>query len=177
MRRPVAVALLALAACAATAIAAEEGTRHITGDVVDMWFMNDKVFGTAAGHPLWAIYNCGSDIKGEIDVKGTYLPFAFTYLKEPQDGKRITGTFGSTELALGAIDKAESGFVYHVLIGEREALFSIRYQQLEDEHMVNSVIEGTLPGGKAVKLTVDGQLCPMATTGIILIAAGSALAG
>jgi hypothetical protein len=43
--------------------------------------------------------------------------------------------------------------------------------------MVNSVIEGSVGEGKKIALTVDGQLCPMATTGIILIAAGSLLAG
>ena len=55
--------------------ASEEGTRHITGDNVDVYFMNDKVFGHVGKHPLWAIYNCGTDIKGEIDVDGTYHEF------------------------------------------------------------------------------------------------------
>jgi hypothetical protein len=175
MRRSIATLTLVLAACAVTAFTADEGTRHITGPNADMYFMNDKVFGTAGGHPLWAIYNCGSDIKGEMDLGGKYTSFAFTYLGEGD--RKITGTFGTTAMALGAIDKQEGGFVYHVFVGDQEQLFSIRYQELEDAHMVNSVIEGTLPDGKVVKLSVDGRLCPMATTGIILIAAGAALVG
>ncbi len=54
-----------------TALASQEGTRHITGKDIDIYFMNDKLFGHIKKHPLWAIYNCGSDIKGEIDVNGT----------------------------------------------------------------------------------------------------------
>ena len=175
MRRLTATLALVLIATAGIAVAADEGTRHITGPSADLWFMNDKVFGTAGGHPLWAIYNCGSDIKGEMDIAGTFHGFAFTYHQEGE--KRITGTFGDTAMSLGAIDKQDGGFVYHVWIGETEHLFSILYQQLEDEHMVNSVIEGSVGEGKKVALTVDGQLCPMATTGIILIAAGSMLLG
>ena len=34
------------------ALAADEGTRHIVGSDVDVFFMNDRVFGTVAGHPL-----------------------------------------------------------------------------------------------------------------------------
>ena len=49
---------------------AGEGTRQIVGDNVNVYFMNDKVFGTAFGNPLWADYRCGTDIKGEIDIKG-----------------------------------------------------------------------------------------------------------
>jgi hypothetical protein len=175
MRRAVATFILVLVTCTATVLLAEEGegTRHITGPGLDMYFMNDKVFGTAGGHPLWAMYTCGKEIKGEMDVAGAYRAFDFTYLQEGD--RTITGTFASTAMALGAIDKQDNGFVYHVFIGEREQLFSIRYQELEGKHMVNSVIEGTLPDGKTLKLTVDGRLCPMATTGIILIAAGSAL--
>jgi len=173
MHRSTAALTLVLVTCAGIALAADEGTRHITGDSADLWFMNDKVFGTAGGHPLWAIYNCGSDIKGEMDLAGASREFAFTYHQEGE--RRITGTFGDTAMALGAIDKQETGFVYHVWIGDTEHLFSIRYEQLEDEHMVNSVIEGSVGEGKAIVLKVDGQLCPMATTGIVLIAAGSLL--
>ena len=100
------------------ASASEEGTRHISGEGVDMYFMNDKVFGTVDGHPLWAIYNCGSDIKGEIDADGTYHGFGFTYHREGD--RKITGTFASHQMALGAIDKTDDGFVYHVFIGEQE---------------------------------------------------------
>ena len=51
------------------------------------------------------------------------------------------------------------------------------YEQLEDEHMLNSIIEGSLGQGRDLRLKVDGHLCPFATTGIILIAAGSTLVG
>ena len=53
-------------------LAMEEGTRHITGKNVNLYFMNDKVFGTVGNNPIWAIYNCGSDIQGEMDIRGTY---------------------------------------------------------------------------------------------------------
>jgi hypothetical protein len=155
------------------ALAAEEGTRHIEGDGVDMFFMNDKVFGTVAGHPLWAIYNCGSDIKGEMDVEGTYHAFTFEYQKEGD--RKIVGTFGAKEMSLGEVEKTDDGFIYHVFVGEQEHLFSIRYEKLEHDHMVNSIIEGSLGKGRDLKVTVDGQLCPFATTGIILITAGSSL--
>jgi hypothetical protein len=157
------------------AFAAEEGTRHIVGDGVDMYFMNDKVFGTVDDHPLWAIYNCGSDIKGEMDVDGTYHTFSFEYHKEGD--RKITGTFGSLPMALGDIDKTDGGFLYHIFIGEEEFTFSIRYEELEDEHMVNSIIQGAVEEDRRIRLTVDGHLCPFATTGIILIAAGSTLVG
>ena len=156
-------------------LAEDEGTRHIEGDGVDMFFMNDKVFGTAAGHPLWAIYNCGSDIKGEMDVGGDYHKFAFEYRKEGD--RRIVGTFGDKEMSLGDVDKTDDGFVYHVFVGETEHLFTIRYEELEGDHMLNSIIEGSVVEGRDVKLSVDGHLCPFATTGIILITAGSSLMG
>jgi hypothetical protein len=175
MRHPVLAVFIALLLAATVAIAADEGTRHITGQGVDMYFMNDKVFGTVDGHPLWAIYNCGTDIKGLMDVNGTYHEFAFAYQKEGD--LKITGTFAGRSMALGAIDKVEGGFVYHVFVEDREHTFSIRYQQLEDEHMVNSIIKGTLGDDRTLELTVDGQLCPFGTTGIILIAAGSSLMG
>lgn len=156
------------------ALASDEGTRHIVGDDVDMFFMNDKVFGTVAGHPLWANYNCGTDITGEMDVDGTYREFEFEY---HQGGDRkITGTFGGTDMSLRDIEKTESGFVYHVFVGEVEHTFSIRFEKLEKGHLLNSIIEGSLGGDRNLRLVVDGQLCPFATTGIILIAAGSALA-
>jgi hypothetical protein len=175
MNRSTATLVLVLAAAGALALAAEEGegTRHITGQGLDMYFMNDKVFGTAGGHPLWADYTCGKQIKGQIDVDGTYKSFEFSYLQEGD--RKISGTFADTPMALGAIDKQDNGFVYHVFIGEHEHLFSIRYEQLEGQHMVNSVIEGSLPDGRTIRLAVDGRLCPMATTGIILITAGSTL--
>ena len=159
----------------ATFASEEEGTRHITGEGLDMFFMNDKVFGTVAGNPLWAIYNCGADIKGEMDVDGTYKPFAFQYTTEGD--RKITGTFGSREMALGEIEKKDGGFVYHVFVGEKEHTFSIRYEKVDDGHLLNSIIEGSLGHGRDLKVTVDGRLCPFATTGIILIAVGSSLAG
>lgn len=153
----------------------EEGTRHITGPGLDMFFMNDKVFGTVDGKPLWAIYNCGSDIKGEMDVAGAYKTFAFEYTSGGD--KKITGTFGKQEMSLGDIDKTDGGFVYHVFVGEKEHTFSIRYEEVEDGHLINSIIEGSMGQGQDLKVTVDGRLCPFATTGIILIAVGSSLAG
>ena len=39
--------------------------------------------------------------------------------------------------------------------------------------MVNSIIEGKVTTGEQIKLTVDGHLCPFATTGIVMIIAGS----
>lgn len=151
--------------------ASEEGTRHITGTGMNIYFMNDKVFGTSGGHPLWAIYNCGSDINGEIDVRGTYHKLALTYHRQSE--RIITGTFGSLEMELGKIEKTRSGFTYHVSVGEKEFRFSIRYQKLEDDHLVNSIIEAYLQNGEVIRLVVDGRLCPFATTGIIMIAAGA----
>ena len=176
MRR-VALILAVVFICGSVAsfAAEEEGTRHITGQGLDMFFMNDKVFGTVEGNPLWAIYNCGSDIKGEMDVDGTYKPFAFKYTTGGD--KKITGTFGSREMALGEIEKTDGGFVYHVFVGKKEHTFSIRYEKVDDGHLLNSVIEGSLGDDRELKVTVDGRLCPFATTGIILIAVGSALAG
>jgi len=173
MRQSVAFLTAALALAATLGFAAEEGTRHIQGEGVDMYFMNDKVFGTVASHPLWAIYNCGTDIKGEMDVDGSYQEFAFQY--HEQGDLKITGTFAGRSMALGAIDKVESGFVYHVFVEDRERTFSIRYEQLENEHLVNSIIEGQMSEDRALKLTVDGRLCPFATTGIILISLGASL--
>jgi hypothetical protein len=177
MRRVTAVLIVFAFVCfGSLAIVAkeEEGTRHITGEGMDMFFMNDKVFGTVDGHPLWAIYNCGTDIKGEMDIDGSYRPFAFEYRTGGE--RRIHGTFGSQEMALGEIEKTDQGFVYHVFVGDEEHTFSIRYEKLEDGHLVNSIIEGSLGSGRQLKLTVDGHLCPFGTTGILLIAVGSSLA-
>ena len=151
--------------------ASEEGTRHITGDNVDVYFMNDKLFGHVGKHPLWAIYNCGTDIKGEIDVDGTYHEFQMVYHRTGD--RKITGNFGSHYIAMGEITKTESGFVYQVFVREKEYFFTIKYEQLENDHLVNSIIEGKIGDGKAIKLTVDGHLCPFATTGVILIVVGS----
>ena len=57
----------------------QEGTRHITGKNINLYFMNDKVFGTVETNPIWAIYNCGSDIQGEMDINGKYHKFSFKY--------------------------------------------------------------------------------------------------
>jgi hypothetical protein len=175
MRRTTLALGIILAISSVVAVAEDEGTRHIVGGDVDMFFMNDKVFGTAAGHPLWAIYNCGSDIKGEMDVGGAYHKFAFEYRKEGD--RKIVGTFGDKEMSLGDVDKTDDGFVYHVFVGETEHLFTIRYEELEGDHMLNSIIEGSVVDGRDLKLSVDGHLCPFATTGIILITAGSSLMG
>jgi len=152
-----------------------EGTRHITGSGMDLYFMDDKVFGTANDHPLWAIYNCGSDIAGTIDIGGTYHELAFAYHR---DGDQlITGTFGTVTMTMGNIEKTAAGLVYHVVAGDTPSRFTIRYDKQEDGHLVNSIIEGSAGQGHPIRLTVDGRLCPFATTGIIMIAAGAALAG
>jgi hypothetical protein len=155
---------------------AGEGTRHIVGDDISVSFMNDKVCGSAYGNPFWADYRCGTDISGKIDIKGAYQQFAFTYDRKAE--RMITGTFGPLRIALGKMERIPSGFVYRVFVGEKEHRFSIRYERVEDEHMLNSVIEGGLNAEKRVRLTVKGRLCPFATTGIIMIiAGGAALAG
>jgi len=171
MKRIAIVCLLFFLAVPFTVLAIQEGTRTITGDGIDMYFMNDKVFGSIASHPLWAIYNCGSDIKGEIDIDGKYHKFSFYYQREGEP--IIKGSFGSLEMALTKIEKQADKVNYHVLVGAKQCEFSIKYQKIEDKHMVNSIIQGELPTGKKIKLTVDGHLCPFATTGIILIVAGS----
>jgi hypothetical protein len=174
--RKLAIALgIVLAFSSLAAMAADEGTRHIVGDGVDLFFMNDKVFGTVSGQPLWALYNCGSDIKGEMDAGGKYQKFAFEYR---EDGNRkIVGTFGDKEMSLGDIEKTDSGFIYHVFVGQEEFTFTIHYEKLESDHMLNSIIEGSLGKDLDLRLVVDGHLCPFATTGIILITAGSSLSG
>jgi hypothetical protein len=150
-----------------------EGTRHITGNGMDLYFMDDKVFGTADGHPLWAIYNCGADIAGTIDIGGTYHDLALTYHR---DGDRlITGTFGTLALGMDKIERTDGGLVYHVAVGDVTRRFTIRYEKQEDGHMVNSIISGSVGEGRPLLLTVDGRLCPFATTGIIMIAVGAAM--
>ena len=165
------VCILFSAVLSTIVVASDEGTRHIIGDDVDVYFMNDKLFGHVKKHPLWAIYNCGRDIKGEIDVNGTYHEFQMVYHRG--GNRKITGTFGSHFIAMGDIRRIESGFVYQVFVKEKEYFFTIKYEQFESEHLINSIIEGKLDDGKAIKLTVDGRLCPFATTGVILIALGS----
>jgi len=178
---------MALLLLTCPALAFEEGTRHITGTGMNVYFMNDKVFGTAGrpveaendrtfprktgnGHPLWAIYNCGSDIKGEIDIDGTYHYFSFKYHR--QADRIIRGKFGPLKMSLGKIEKTNTGFIYHAFVDEKESLFSIRYEKMEDDHLVNSIIEGKFQNGREIRLIVDGPLCPFATTGIIMIASG-----
>lgn len=152
-------------------LAMQEGTRHITGKGTDLYFMNDKVFGSVENHPLWAIYNCGSDIKGQIDVEGIYHKFNFQYQRGGQ--YKVTGSFGSLKMALGTIEQNDDKVIYHVFIDGKEIAFSIKYEKIKDKHMVNSVIEGEVTTGKKINLTVDGHLCPFATTGIVMIIAGS----
>ena len=154
-------------------LAMEEGTRHIMGENVNLYFMHDKVFGTVGNNPIWAIYNCRTDIKGEMDIKGIYHKFSFKYHRLGE--RAITGSFGSIKMALGSIERKAKKIVYHLFVGDSEYTFSIRYQKIEDEHMVNSIIEGELADKMKIKLIVDGHLCPFATTGIILITVGSLL--
>lgn len=151
---------------------AEEGSRHITGSGVDVYFMHDKVFGVVEGHPLWALYDCGSAIQGEMDIHGTYHPITFKYYKETD--RIVAGTFGPVEMSLHTIEKRHGGVVYHVRVGSEEYRFKITYTKRADEHMVNSIIEGNLSNGRSLRLVVDGPLCPFATTGIILIVTGAA---
>jgi hypothetical protein len=155
----------------AMAFASDEGTRHITGNNVDVYFMNDKLFGQVNKHPVWALYNCGTDIKGEIDVNGTYHEFQMVYHRTGH--RKITGNFGSHYIAMGDIKRTKSGFIYQVFVREKEYFFTIKYERLEDDHLVNSIIEGSLGDGKAIKLKVDGHLCPFGTTGVILITVGA----
>lgn len=162
-----------LLALAAPSPASEEGTRHITGDNVDLYFMNDKVFGHVHGHPVWAIYHCRKDIQGEIDVNGTYHGFHMIYHKHGD--RKITGDFGPHFMAMGDIKKTEDGFIYPIFIKAKAYQFTITYEQMRDGHLVNSIIHGDLGAGKAIRLKVDGRLCPFATTGIIMIAAGAML--
>jgi hypothetical protein len=176
MPRSIVALTVVLILAATSGFASDEGTRHIVGDDTDLFFMNDRVFGTVSGHPLWAIYNCGSDIKGEMDVDGTYHAFDFKYSNEENEA-RIRGSFGSHSMRLGQIEKTDVGFVYQVFVDDREHEFSIRYERLEAGHLLNSIIEGRLGDGRKVELRVDGRLCPFATTGIILIAAGASLLG
>ena len=167
------ISILMLLAMPLSILASGEGTRHITGIGKDIYFMDDKVFGTVNGHPLWAVYNCGSDIKGKIDIKGTYHDFSFRYQNKPD--RLIIGEFGPLKMALGNIRKMGREIIYRVFVGDKEYSFSIRYERIEDEHMINSIIEGGLENGKRLHLTVDGHLCPFATTGIIMIVVGSAV--
>ena len=153
--------------------ASGEGTRHITGAGKDIYFMEDKVFGTINGHPLWAIYNCGSDINGKIEIKETYYNFHFQYGR--QTDSLVTGDFGPLKMALGNIRKSGEKILYQVLVDDKEYTFFIRYDRIEGEHMVNSVIEGEIGNGNLIRLTADGHLCPFATTGIIMIVVGSVL--
>jgi hypothetical protein len=171
MKRMAVVLFLVAMIIPTVAAGMKEGTRHITGNAADLYFMNDKVFGVVQNRPLWAIYNCGSDIEGEIDIGGSYQRFNFQFQNE--GAQRITGSFGSVKMALGKIERKGKGFTYHVIAGDREYEFSITYKRVEAEHLVDSLIEGELDGRK-ISLSVDGHLCPFATTGIILIVVGSA---
>jgi hypothetical protein len=95
-----------IAVLSVTGFASEEGTRHITGKNIDVYFMNDKVFGHVKNNPLWAIYNCGSDIKGQIDVKGTYHKFDLRYHRGGD--QKITGSFGpENSIIEGETDSGE----------------------------------------------------------------------
>ncbi len=152
-------------------VALGEGTRHIKGKNVNLYFMNDKVFGAVGNNPLWAIYNCGNDIKGEMDINGKFYSFNFKY--HSNDENIVTGAFGPSKMTLKKIEKSDTKFFYHILINNKESIFSIRYERIEDEHLVNSIIEGKVDPDNKVKLTVDGHLCPFATTGVVLIVAGA----
>jgi hypothetical protein len=135
--------------------------------------MDDKVFGTVKGHPLWAVYKCGSEIRGKIDIGGAYREVHFAYRK---GGNRIIeGTFDTLKMALGNIEESGESVIYPVFAGDRAYRFSIRYERVEGGHMVNSIIEGDTGGGNHMRLSVDGRLCPFATTGIVMIVVGAVL--
>ena len=152
--------------------ASDEGTRHITGSGTDLYFMNDKVFGTVNTSPLWAVYNCGSTIKGEIDIKGKYHSFNFTY--QNKKSEIITGSFGSLKMSMGKIKKTKHGFLYEVYVNNKMHKLSIQYEKVQNGYMVNSIIYGEIDKARPVHLKTDGQLCPFATTGIIMISLGAA---
>jgi len=153
-------------------LASEEGTRHITGSRMDLYFMNDKVFGTANHNPLWAVYNCGTSIKGEMDIKGKFYTFEYTYHKKNK--QIIAGNFGPLKMSMENIKKVKNGFVYEVLVNRKKHTFSITYEKVQSGHMVNSIIQGKIDRNREIRLKTNGPLCPFATTGIIMIAAGSA---
>jgi len=152
--------------------ASGEGTRHITGSGINLFFMDDKVFGTANASPLWAIYNCGTAIKGEIDINGTYHKFDFAY--HNKGSKIITGTFGPLKMSMGKIKKTSKGILYQVFVGNKKHSFSIQYEKVQDDHMINSIIQGKFDKNRPILLKANGQLCPFATTGIIMITLGAA---
>jgi len=148
-----------------------EGTRHIKGKNVNLYFMNDKVFGTIENNPLWAIYHCGEDIKGEMDINGKFHAFNFIYHSKAE--QVVSGAFGQSKMILEKIEKNNTQFFYHIRINDKESVFSIRYERMEDEHLVNSIIEGKVEPDKKIELAVNGRLCPFATTGVVLIVAGA----
>ena len=152
--------------------ASSEGTRQITGSGISLFFMNDKVFGTANTSPLWAIYNCGTAIKGKIDIKGTYHSFDFAY--HNKGDKIITGTFGPLKMSMGKFNKTSKGILYHVFVDNKKHTFSIQYEKVQNGHMLNSIIQGRIDKNRPIRLKADGQLCPFATTGIIMIMLGAA---
>ena len=152
--------------------ASAEGTRHITGSGMDLYFMNDKVFGTANNNPLWAVYNCGTSIKGEMDIKGKYYSFAYAYHQKKE--QIITGHFGPVKMSMENIKKNKNGFLYEVIVNTKKHIFSISYEKVQSGHMLNSVIQGSIDKNNNIYLETNGRLCPFATTGIIMIAVGSA---
>ena len=152
-----------------TTFAFEEGTRHITGSGVDLYFMNDKIFGSFKGHPLWALYKCGSGIHGEIDIRGSHREFSFS----SRGTGMMTGTFGPLNMSLGEVEKKGDRFLYRVFMGQTGYAFSVRFEKIQEKHLVNTLIEGPLTDAGEVKLTVHGGLCPSAATGIIMIVAGA----
>lgn len=151
--------------------ASQEGTRNITGSGINLYFMNDKVFGTANTNPLWAIYNCGSSISGEMDIKGKYYTFEYAYHQKSK--QIITGNFGPLKMSMGKILKTNSGFLYEVLVDSKKHTFSIQYEKVQDGHMLNSIIKGNTVNNQPIHLKADGHLCPFATTGIIMITLGA----
>jgi hypothetical protein len=156
----------------AVAAGAQEAPRRVRGSGVDLVFADDLVYGSVGGRAVWASYRCGRDIQGAMEGEGTRLEFAFTYAEKGAP-RVVSGSFGGREAALERIVPVEQGFVYDLSLGEDLLEFHIRYLRNAQGHLENPVIEGRLPGRQAVRLTVDGPLCPFATTGVILIVAGA----
>ena len=88
-----------------------------------------------------------------MDVDGTYRDFEFEY--HSGGDRKVTGTFGDTKMSLGEIEKADGGFVYHLFVGEVEHIFSVRFEKLDEGHLLNSIIEGSL-GGIVANVVIGG---------------------
>lgn len=94
--------------------------------------MNDKVFGTVNDHPLWAVYDCGTEIRGEIDIQGNCHRFHFTYLGE--EDSLITGNFGALKISLGKLRKEAGRIIYPIKAGEKTYFFPYGIKKFKKAH-------------------------------------------